>query len=443
MIEPRGIRDLVASRFRDLGIDEWVLVVRSRESTMAKFANNAITVVQYWNSTSVEIYAARDSRIAHAQGFVSSADDCLSMANRVAESLSKVEPSPLYAPLPEPSGKPLQGTVDPRIRDRSDDVLSTLPQLIDEALRSGAERVAGTLEFGYEERTVYTSKGFEGTQPRTYLKAYARAFKGENSGHWAWGSTRFDEHRLAEVGHIAGEFASTNLPVANVEPGEYQAILSPLVVGNLVNTMALMSSALLVLMGASMFAKLEPGQRVFSENFTLVDAPLDSSLPNASGFDDEGVACRNKPIVKRGVFKTLLHNSKTAKRMNAALTGNAGLFMPTPWNLVIEAGSDSLDNLIKDVKRGFLVLNNWYTRMQNWIEGMFSTVTRDALIYIENGEPKALCRRLRIADTYRNVFSRVAALTKDTYSVWWWEVDIPTRSPYILIERARFTRPEA
>ncbi len=442
MIEPLEIRNCVASKLKELGVSEWIAVVRRDDRTMVKFANNVVTVVQQWSRTSLELFIAKDGRVAHSQAFVETLDDCAKLVASVYESLERSSPSPLYAPVPQPNGKPLPGTVDERVRSDREDLVKSVTNLIDSAIRAGAERVAGTLELGYIERYVYTSRGFEGVQPITFVKAYARAFRGEVSGHWAWGSTRFDQGAIEEVGRLAGEYAATNLPFMDVEPGEYQAILSPLVVGNLVNNLALMASAMMVIMGASMFAKVKPGEKVFSDELTIIDAPLETELPNASGFDDEGIQCFNKPIVEKGVFKTLLHNSRTAKMMNASSTGNAGLFNPVPWNIIVEPGRESLDSLIKEVRRGFLVLNNWYTRMQNWVEGMFSTVTRDALIYIEGGEPKALCRKLRIADTFRRVFSSVKAATKDSYSVWWWEVEVPTKAPYILVEKARFTKPE-
>ncbi len=442
-LDPIKIRDAIVSSLRNIGVNEWVVVVRKNKSTMVKFANNVVTVVQSWSSTQVEVYASKDRRMAHIEAFVSGENDCKVLAERIAISLAKSEPSPLYAPLPIPNGKPLEGTVDKRIVEDEGELASEAMKIVDEALRSGAERVAGTFEYGYLERYVYTSTGFEGFQPSTYAKAYARAFKGENSGHWAYGSTFFNEKSLENVGRIAGEYASLRLPVINVEPGEYQAILSPLVVGNLVNYLAMMASAMMVVMGASLFTKVKVGEKAFSEYLTIRDEPLNTSLPGARGFDDEGVACTNKAIIEKGVVKTLLHNSKTAKLMNANSTGNAGLFMPTPWNIVVDAGASDVESMIKDVRKGFLVLNNWYTRMQNWIEGQFSTVTRDALIYIENGEFKGITPRLRIADTFQRLFSNIQAVSKDSYDVWWWEVEVPTRAPYILVGRTLFTKPES
>ncbi len=440
-MEVERIKEIVASRLRNEGIEEWALVVERRRSSMIKIANNVVTVAQGWNAAWMELYAAKEKKIGYVGSMVSDEGSVSAALEKLLLSLKKSEPSPIYGPLPRAHGSPLSDLVDPRIVEEPNTVLEISSKIVDEAQRLGVDRIAGTIHFGYRERYAITSTGFEAVQPSTFIQVYVRAFRDENSGHWAWGSTRFDEDSLLSTVRKASEFATLKLPRQSIDPGEYQAILSPLVVANLVNNLAFMASGMMVLMGASMFVKHGIGSKPFSDNFTLIDAPLEKSLPHARGFDDEGAPCTNKPIIERGIVRNLLHNAKTANYFNSETTGNAGLVMPIPWNLIVESGSADLDSLVKDVRRGFLVLNNWYTRMQNWIEGTFSTVSRDALIYIENGEFKALSKQMRIADSFANIFSKIEALTRDSYDVWWWEVEIPTRAPYMLINSTKFTKP--
>ncbi|HID80659.1 MAG TPA: hypothetical protein EYP48_02960 [Ignisphaera sp.] len=76
------------------------------------------------------------------------------------------------------------------------------------------------------------------------------------------------------------------------------------------------------------------------------------------------------------------------------------------------------------------------------VEGQFSTVTRDTVIYIENGEPRAIVKRLRIAETFPNMLRSVVGVSKTRYNIAWWEVEVPTRAPFMLIENVQFTKPE-
>ena len=444
MENPLEVARLIASKLRDKGIAEHLVLVTRELKTMVKYSNNVITAVQSWVTYRGVVYGAKDGRYVVIETPIA-VDTIDEVVTKIVSALERVAPSPFYAPLPEPTGSPLSNTVDPKIREGLDTVPTLAHSVIDGAQSEGAQRVCGSLEAGYYELALVTSTGFEGVQPHTYIKVYARAFRDDMSGHWAWGSTFIDEKKVREVGEVAARYASVRRNYVSIEPGKYEAILSPLVVGNLIGSslgLGTMASAFLTLMGMSVFAKIKPGTKAFSEKLTVIDAPLETSLPNSRGFDDEGVKCFNKPIIERGVFRGYLHNSKTAKAMQSQTTGNAGIVVPIPWNIVIEGGDDTLDNMVRDVKRGFLVLNNWYTRYHNAVEGSFSTVTRDALLYIESGEVKGVCKRLRIADNIVELFSRIESLTRELYDVWWWEVEIPTRAPYIKVAETTFTRAE-
>ncbi len=429
-------------RGRALGLDNVAALVTATRRTMVKFANNEVTVVQSWVDTFIQLYTARRSRIMITSFSCRSRDDIDRVLQEISAKINYIDVSELYAPLPKPTGKPLQNLVDPKLVENLDIVVESVPKLIDAGLREGAERLAGVLHAGYRIKGLATSSGTELSEESTFIEVYTRAFYGENSGHWAWTSTKFDEDKVVEVGRRAASYAKISLPVISIEPGRYTAILAPLVVGNLVTYIARAASALKAMLGMSMFAKYGPGTQVGSEHVNIVDEPRDPVLPGSTGFDDEGIETRRKYILRKGVFETFLHNSKTASKMGAQTTGNAGWLDPRPWNVVVEPGDLSEDELFKEVRRGIFVLNNWYTRYQNIVEGQFSTVTRDTVIYVENGEPKALVRRLRIAETFPSLLKNVIGLTKTSYDIAWWEVKPPARAPFMIIENVLFTRPE-
>jgi PmbA protein len=436
-----AVRLALKEGFEDAAITAYVA-----DTTMAKFFSNRISVVQSWTDIKVVLYLASKGKTYYAEATVSSPEGILELVKSSKRLASLMPRAELYAPLPPPTGKPLEGLFDKSIESRLESVAELADTMISRALEvNSAVKLAGTVEMGVGYRIVVTSSGAQLAEKRSHLKAYARAMIGEDSGHWAFTSTRLEADRVREVGEIAARYAAEAHAAgrASVEPGEYTAILSPLVVGNLFGDLLWMASGLAVLMGFSLFSKYKPGMVVASEKLTVLDEPHDTSLPGSTGFDDEGVATRSKPVIEKGVVKNLLHNSKTAAAMNTETTGNAGYVMPRAWNLAVEPGDAKLEEMIAETRRGLLVLNNWYTRFQNYVEGVFSTVTRDALLYIENGEVKGSISRLRIADTMPNILSRVAMVGKDVYRVEWWETPYPTRAPYIMVEKVRFTRPEA
>jgi len=122
-----------------------------------------------------------------------------------------------------------------------------------------------------------------------------------------------------------------------------------------------------------------------SPGFTFLVSSYSSTLISnkaSSSFDEEGVPTQKTKIIDKGVLKTYLHNTSTAKKHNVKTTGNAGLISPNASNLILEGGSGNPF----DVKKGIYVTNLWYTRFQNYATGDFSTIPRDGMFLIENGE---------------------------------------------------------
>ena len=428
-----GVGERIVKRALELGFDEAAVRVTFRDATMVKFANSEPSVAQSWKDRSVDVYVAKDKRILGTSGSVSSIGEVEEILGRLRALASRIPESMLYAPLPEPSKVDfMEGLVDRRILEAISDP-SDVSELIVEAVhRRSVDYFAGMFEASYTAKALVTSTGTSLYEDATGIQAYVRVFAGDGSGQWSLGSRRLDEKRIEEMAEIAARYAVEAKNPVDVEPGTYNIVLSPMVAGNLMNYVARMASAMSVMMGMSIFAQKKPGEKVASEKLTLIDDPRNPELPYSWSFDDEGVPTYSKPIIERGVFRTLLHNSKTAAKMGAKTTGNAGLLHPHPWSLSVAPGDRSLEELIEEAGDGFLVTNNWYTRLQNYVEGTFSTITRDAVLIIKRGEIAGAAKKFRIADSFPRMLSNLAALTRERYDMYWWEVKPPTRIPYML-----------
>lgn len=419
----------------DKGFQEAIVRVLESERTMTKIANSEPSVVQHWRSLDIGLYLVKDKRIfiAEVRGLDPSGTEYT--LNQLLSIAGKLRESELYAPLPEP-GKPVEvgNLVDTNIDKYIEDPSSLAEEVISTAHEERIDYIAGMIDLKHEKEYIASSKGFEGIHEYTSMESYIRAFAGEEgSGQWSTCSTKLRRDKLAEMARIAARYAVDSKSRVDIEPGIYDLILSPMVFGNLLDYISYMASGFSILTGMSMFIKNKPGDKVASEKFTLIDNPHEPELPGSRGFDLEGVPTIRKPIIEKGILATILHNSKTAAKFNTATTGNAGWISPEPWNLIVEPGDYRLEELISEVKKGVLINNNWYTRFQNYVEGEFSTITRDALFLIENGEIKSAVRKIRIADKLGNILRNIDGLTRERYDVKWWEIGYPTRAPYILV----------
>jgi len=433
---------LVKTAVRE-GFEEAAARVTRMNSVMVKIANSEVSVAQSWDNLMIALYLAKDKRILTLTLQPSDMDrldnilrDNLSLSSRLRE-------NPFYARLPEPSPvSPLGGLVDKRVVEAMEDPSDLTEGILQEASDHGVERAAGAVSLGLEEKAVVTSSGAELREEATSVEAYVRAFIGEASGQWAFGSRHLDKRRITEVVAEAAEWArKARGEQRQIDPGTYDVLLSPLVVGNLMNLVGFMSSAFAVMMGLSMFSKAKPGDKVASENMSVMDDPRTPELLGSTSFDDEGVETTSKFLIEGGVLRTFIHNTKTAAAMKTKSTGNAGWVMPRVWNLRVSGGDASLDEMVGEMRRGVIITNNWYTRLQNYVEGVFSTIARDAAFYVENGEIKYPVARVRIADRLSNLLSNADLAGKELYDVSWWEVRPAVRAPFIMARNINISRP--
>lgn len=102
--------------------------------------------------------------------------------------------------------------------------------------------------------------------------------------------------------------------------------------------------------------------------------------------------------------------------------------MPHAWNIVLEPGDYSKEELFSEVKKGIYITNVWYTRFQNYVAGDFSTIPRDGIFLVENGELKPI-RNIRVSDNLQRILESVIALGKELHHIHWWEVNTPVSTP--------------
>ncbi len=433
------VLDAVVKALKGL-VDEYAVIVVDGYESMIKFYQRGVSVVQSWRHREIGVYAA----IGRKMGMVwVDAEDPENAAREAVEAVKHSGESPLYAPLPEPSGEPLS-SVDARLKEAaSRGEVSFIVEGLE--LEETRGKAAGMVKVEYNKVHLVTSAGADLGYEYTSFNGYARFFEGKDaSGQWSWTSTRYDlaaaKRAIGQARELAAECAK--LPREKLEPGEYRVLLSPMIAGNLVEEVIKAANAGAVLFGFSFFHDKKPGDQVASENLTITDKPRDPELPKARGFDDEGVATRDKTIIERGVLKSFLHNTKTAKLMNAESTGNAGWLLPRPFNVEVAPGDLSPEEMLETLREGVYITNNWYTRFQNHLEGTFSTVSRDAVFIVKDGKPVACTHRVRIADSMPRILKNIEALGRQQWPIQWWEVRHPTRIPFILLSSARLTTAE-
>lgn len=103
------------------------------------------------------------------------------------------------------------------------------------------------------------------------------------------------------------------------------------------------------------------GDKIFSDKITIIDDPRNEEALELVNFDDEGVPTREKVVVNKGVFETILHSNKSAAAMGQESTGNgfkggySGTVSVSPENMYIVPGDKDLDALCEKMGNGLVI----------------------------------------------------------------------------------------
>jgi PmbA protein len=418
------------------GAQDVVAKVYVNRSYQIRFAQNQPVISNRWRDRAAFVGLAVDGKVV-----VTEIQD-LDRVDRAVEGLvslaRKSQENPLYAGIAEGPFEYADVSVDKRVVDLEEGG-DLVDAAVNGALAEGAVETAGSFwKYDYEH-FLRTSRGAEGHDRRVSVYISIRAFTGpEASGHGVACATRLADFNPEEAGRKAGRIAAMAKDPKPGKEGKYDVIFDPLILGALIYEMGFRASAFQVLAGLSPL-KDKIGERVASEAVTIVDDGSAESI-NRKRFDDEGVPTRRNIIIDRGTLRTYLHNTSTAKHFGQETTGNAGLIQPTPHALFCQPGDWSRDEMFQELKDGLWLTNTWYTRYQSYMTGDFSTIPRDGIFRVEDGEVVEVWKDIRLTDNMLGLWRRVEALSKDMEQVrWWYEIPVPAHAPYALVRDVGIT----
>jgi PmbA protein len=429
----------IVKKAKALGADEVIAKTTVGKYRQVRFSNNQIDTTVAWNDYITGVALAWKKRLVATQ--IHNFQDA-DISIRKLFALAKVsKENPLFGGFAKGSFNYPESKADEKLRNVED-----LSGYVFEAIGAAEKEAGSNIDSGgilftkFEDAYLVSSNGAIGTDKRSAIELSIRAFsQREASGHGVECSSMLKDFKPSRAGTKAGEIAKLAKNPKSGDEGVYDVIFDPLIFGSLVAVWGSMVSAFNVMVQLSVFVD-KLGQKVAPEIVTLKDNPAPYSLSNRI-FDDEGVPAKENVFIDHGVLKTYLHNTSTAKMFKPETTGNAGLVAPTAWNVEMESGNLSKNELFGEVKRGLYLTNTWYTRFQNYEKGDFSTIPRDGIFAIENGEIKQSLKDIRLSDNALNLLSNIAGISKERQHVHWWsEADPPSLSPYVLIKNVHMTK---
>ncbi len=437
----------ILNKARNIGFGDVIVIGSEMDGKQIRFDNSQISIAKHWRSMEVELWAELEKKLVATR--ITDLSKVEGTLEKLFQTAKRMQPKKdyygiagdgrHYAEIPE--------TFDSSIVDL-DDPTMYVEEAINSALEEGAERVAGALYIEHEKVYLSNSNGIRAGDEGTKIEISVRAMSdGESSGHGTNCSRTLSGFDPKLAGRKAGEIALLSRNPVEGEAGRYDVIFDPLAFGGLLEYLGIFSSIFNVESGLS-FLSNKLGERVADEMVTVKDT---GNIPNGYGsrkFDDEGVPTRTTTIIEDGILKSYLHWTSSARKYKTETTANAGIINPEPWNIYLNPGDYSKDELFGEVKgdgkskskRGIWITNIWYTRFQNYLEGGFSTIPRDGAFWIEDGEIKEPIKNIRISDNIQRILENIACLGRELYQVHGWEVETPVFTPYVLVKDVGITK---
>jgi PmbA protein len=263
------------------------------------------------------------------------------------------------------------------------------------------------------------SRGFIGEYRTTScsVSAVPLAKDGDSMERDYWYSAARSPERLEspeEVGRQAAERALRRLHARKVPTQRVPVIFEARAARSLIDNIFEALSGDSIYRNESFLAG-RLGEKIASEQLTVIDDGTIPGLFGSSPFDDEGVPVRRTVLIERGVLKSYLLNTYTARKLGLRTTGNAsrgltGNARVGHNNLFAEAGSTPPSELIKGVKNGFYVADLIGFGV-NIVTGDYSRGA--AGLWIENGELAYPVHEVTVASTLQEMLSGIEAMGSD------------------------------
>ncbi|MFX1466738.1 MAG: TldD/PmbA family protein, partial [Promethearchaeota archaeon] len=410
------------------------------------FAKNAIKTVSNIDDSGL---AVRVYDTAGRYGFsytasLSEIEEIERIVNAAVSSMKLGSPDPDFESLPDPKPLPnVQDLYDDHIANSSaEEVIDIGQQIIDAGLQnsnSSSVILDGTVIMRREQRVLMNSLGSECSSDSTIALLSASAIAKNQEGEVASNSDLSSSRQLKNLrpqwlgetvakrayDMLGGKKVETmSVPVILFQNAVYPLFFS--IIGTAANAEAVQQKrTYLVDM---------KGKTIATEHLTIIDDGLVAAGFRSLPFDGEGNPKTRQKIIEKGILRTYLYDTYTAKKDSIQSTGNSmrpgynTLPQISCNNLRITPGKHSLDTLISETKKGIFILA--LHDSPDPVSGRLSGLLSEAFL-IENGEIKHPIKNAMIGIHVFDLLNGISDISQD------YREEAGALIPSIKIENAR------
>lgn len=294
-------------------------------------------------------------------------------------------------------------------------------QIEESCLNKGGDKVvsveAGCYDHHYEE-LIINSKGFVGSTENTSYWAGAQMTAQDEgdrrpTGYYWVGSRMVND--LPDFSSIGENAASKSLSLLGGKKIKTEKL--PIIIENR-NTGRVLSGLIRAMNGRniqqeSSFLKDLKGEKIGSEVLTLIDNPFLEKGMGSRLYDNDGLMAKKMTPITNGVLNDYYINWYYSQKLKTTPTTG------WPSNLTIPSGDKSVNDLMKELKRGILITG--------FIGGNSNTATGDFSVGIighlfNNGVLVQPIAEMNIADNHLQFWKKLIATGNDPWPYGSWNI---------------------
>jgi len=349
-----------------------------------RYARNTVTTAGEETNTSISVTSNYGKKSGSAS--INEFDDAaLERVVRRSEELAQFSPEnsefmpPMEAQEFKDSISFKQSTADITPEDRTKIAESSI----------GPAKAGGVIAAGFEE----DYNGFNAMMNSNGLYAYNRSTSmdftvtmrsedGTGSGYALHDYNDISKLDAAAASERAIKKAVDSQNAKAIEPGKYTVILEPAAASGLIGNMMWNLSARRADEGRSFMSKkgggTKLGEQIVDERVNIYQDPFNEANPSRT-WTGSGLPVEKMDWIKGGAVENLPYGRFWAKEKGVQPKPFSGRF-------IMDGGNASIEDMIKDTKRGILVTRLWYIRSVDPQTLLYTGLTRDGTFFIENGK---------------------------------------------------------
>ena len=289
--------------------------------------------------------------------------------------------------------------------------IEILRKIADDALIYDFD-IFGTFLCNYQKVIYQSDKGIEKTHEQSPIMLDIKAVSNKNEVTIIekYGSEDFSTFNLdLFLKRFNEKIKTATEEVVDVEPGNYTTILSPYATAEFISYLLYNAHASMLYSKQSFFMD-KKGEKLFPNSINIYDNPHENGLI-ASPYGSEWHLLKKLPIIENGVFKNFMVDNYYGNILGMDINGAEG------GNIVMTAGNNDLEEMIKSVKNGLYISNIHYMNFINFTETSVTGLTRDGTFLIKDGKLSKVVNNLRFTLKISDILENTTMIENKNYTV--------------------------